>query len=169
MVHRCEMLRPHRAVARWGLGGGLQPPNFWQISEPYLNQGWGGVGQIMATTVLPAPPDFQTLRRACHRKVWKYRGGGRLLMCVVVSILTLPHCTGWDRVNGSGEGAMPPGLTALYGRGRGPIIVKLLWYHLWLAPKYTLVSKAQCHNCRPTFYFVSVANSNWNLSRHVLL
>ena len=47
------------------LGGGLrglQPPQF--LTDQLTLYQPGG-GQIMHTTVLPAPPDFQTLRRAC--------------------------------------------------------------------------------------------------------
>ena len=48
-------------------------PSFWQIrfagsGFAYLNRG----GLIMPTTVLPAPPDFQTLRRACLLTDWQF-------------------------------------------------------------------------------------------------
>ena len=42
----------------WSLGGYcLCPPRFWQISLPYLNQGW----QIMSTKLLIASPRFSDL------------------------------------------------------------------------------------------------------------
>jgi hypothetical protein len=47
-----------KAVASGGLGG-FSPASFWTNSYPYLNQGGG---QIVPTTVLPAPLDFQTLQ-----------------------------------------------------------------------------------------------------------
>ena len=41
-----------------GAGGTMPPPPlFWQISETYLNP------QIMSTTLLLDPPDFQTFLR----------------------------------------------------------------------------------------------------------
>ena len=48
-----------RAVARGGLGG-LQPPQFFTDQLTLSQPG----GQTMPTTVLLAPPNFQTLRRA---------------------------------------------------------------------------------------------------------
>ena len=42
--------------------GGWGPPLFW---AKQLNLSQPG-GQIMPTTVLRAPPDFQTLRRPCN-------------------------------------------------------------------------------------------------------
>ena len=53
-----------RAVARGGLWG-LQPPPQCLAEQLTLSQPGG---QIMPTTVLQAPSNFQTLRRPCHGK-----------------------------------------------------------------------------------------------------
>ena len=50
-----------QARRKWGGLGGLQPP---QCLAEQLTLSQPG-GQIMPTTVLQAPPDFQTLRRPC--------------------------------------------------------------------------------------------------------
>ena len=65
-----------QARRKRGAEGALAPPVFGRTVNPmYLNQG----EQIMPTTVLRAPPDFQTLRRPCTRhalskKKWQRRG-----------------------------------------------------------------------------------------------
>ena len=52
-----------------GAGGGLQPPPIFDRSvNPISNRG----GQFMPTTVLPASPDFQTLRRVCDVNIFWY-------------------------------------------------------------------------------------------------
>ena len=51
-----------QARRKRGAEGALAPPVFGRTVNPmYLNQG----EQIMPTTVLRAPPDFQILRRPC--------------------------------------------------------------------------------------------------------
>ena len=56
-----------RPVASGGARGALTPPP--QFSAKQLTLSKPG-GQIIPTTVLRAPPDFQTLRRPCKQVDW---------------------------------------------------------------------------------------------------
>ena len=53
-----------------GAGGGLQPPQY--LTDQLTLSQTGGGGQFMPTTVLPASPDFQTLRRVCDVNIFWY-------------------------------------------------------------------------------------------------
>ena len=54
-----------RAVASGGAGGAKAPPQFFAKQLTLSQPG----EQIMPTTVLLAPPNFQTLRRPCSNMI----------------------------------------------------------------------------------------------------
>ena len=59
-----------RPVVLGGAEGAMGPPDFGRsVNQTYLNQG----EQIMPTTPLRAPPQFQTLRRLCNASLFVHK------------------------------------------------------------------------------------------------